>query len=102
MVQQANDIHPALRFFLEVTSCAWPHALVAHEGPLAQQLDSVQIHVLAVQHQLDFAKGPLSQCAHNNVLVHKCDTLQTAVCCDLMFLANMLCNLSGKTVVIAR
>ena len=59
MVQQADNIHAALSFRLEVAGGAGPHALVPHEGALAQQLDSVQVHVLAVQHQLHLAKGPL-------------------------------------------
>ena len=74
--QQADDIHAALGLHLEVTGSAWTHALVPHQGSLAQQLHCVQVHVCAVQHQLHFAKGALPQCAHNDVLIHKGDALQ--------------------------
>ena len=79
-MQKANDIHTALRFHLEVTSSAGPHALMAHQGALAEQLDSIQIHVCAVQHQLHFAKRPLTERAHNDVLIHECDALQHLSC----------------------
>jgi len=76
VVQQADDIHAALGLHLEVTGSAWTHALVPHQGSLAQQLHCVQVHVCAVQHQFHFAKGALPQCAHNDVLIHKGDALQ--------------------------
>ena len=76
MMQKADDIHAALSLDLEVASSARPHALMPHQGPFAEQLDSIQIHVCAVEHQLHLAKGALTQGAHNDVLVHKCDALQ--------------------------
>lgn len=76
MVQQADDIHAALGLHLEIAGSAGAHALVPHQGALAQQLHSIQVHVRAVQHQLHFAEGPLAQGAHNDVLVHKGDALQ--------------------------
>ena len=80
MVQQANDIHAALRLDLEVAGGAGPHALVPHQGALAQQLHSIQIHVCAVQHQLDLAKSALPKCAHYDVVIHKGDALQGMSC----------------------
>ena len=76
MMKKADDIHAALSLNLEVTSSAWPHALMPHQGPFAEQLDSIQVHVCAVENQLDLAKGALAQSAHNDVLIHKRDALQ--------------------------
>ena len=76
MMKKADDIHAALSLNLEVTSSAWPHALMPHQGPFAEQLDSIQVHVCAIEDQLDFPKGTLAQGAHNDVLIHKSDALQ--------------------------
>ncbi len=76
VVQQADDIHAALGLHLEVTGRTRAHALVAHQGALAQQLHCIQVHVCAVQHELHFAEGALPQRAHNDVLIHKGDALQ--------------------------
>ena len=76
MVQQTDDVHAALSLHLEVAGRAGPHALVPHQRALAQQLDSVQVHVCTVQHQLHLAEGTLTQRAHDDVLVHKGDALQ--------------------------
>lgn len=75
VMQQADDIHAALGLNLEVAGSAGAHALVAHQAAFAEQLHCIQVHVCAVQHQLDLAKGALTQSAHNDVLVHKCDAL---------------------------
>ena len=78
VMQQSNDIHAALSLDLEVAGSARAHALVPHQRTFAQKLDSIQVHIGAVQHQLHFAEGPLPQRAHNDVLVHKGDALHTA------------------------
>lgn len=75
MMQQADDIQAALSLDLEIACGARPHALMPHQGAFAEQLDSIQVHVCAVQHQLHLAKGALPQGAHNDVLVHKGDAL---------------------------
>ena len=76
MVQQADDVHAALRLLLEVTGSARPHTLMSHQGALAQQLHSVQIHVCCVENQLDFAKRALAQSSHNELMVHEGDALK--------------------------
>lgn len=90
-MQQADDIHAALGLDLEVGGSARPHALMPHEGALAEQLHCIQVHVCTVQHQLHLAEGSLSQSAHNDVLVHKGDALwqqrveaQTSLGCDVV------------------